>query len=114
MRKRRTRTRWLALIALTLHLAVSFGHGHAAEVAATPASAIQPDTTGDGSPGDRHGRDACAICAILNIDATPFGSSIPALLLPVGTAARAPIPSEDNVQRHAARQPFQPRAPPRA
>ncbi|MDP2297711.1 MAG: DUF2946 domain-containing protein [Pseudolabrys sp.] len=112
MRKCRAKTGWLALVALALHLAMSFGHGHAAESAAASLSAIQPGTTGDGDPDD-HGREACAICAILHIDATPFGQAVPALPLPAVAAVRVTFPAEGSVQPHAARPPFQPRAPPR-
>ena len=112
MRKRRAKTGWLALVALALQLAMSFGHGHAAENAAASLSAIQPGTTGDGEPADHHRREACAICAILHIDASPLGESAPALPLPIVAAAVSPEAQDPTDTPNPARPPFQPRAPP--
>jgi len=109
---------WLALAALVLQLAVSFGHVHldgaprAAIVdaaAAAPGSAPLPDQ----QPGD-HAHDYCAICAAIHLAAGVFVPPAPQVEAPF---ASQPIEHIDRVTTafvSARRAPFQSRAPPSA
>jgi hypothetical protein len=109
---------WLALAALALQLAVSFGHVHldgappAAIVdaaAGAPGSAPPPDQ----QPGD-HAHDYCAICAAIHLAASAFVPPAPQVGAPF---ASRPIEHVDHVTIafvSARRAPFQSRAPPSA
>ena len=108
----------LALFALALQLALSFGHvhgttaAHAAQVTAIAdsgerAAAPQPDT------GD-HGDDYCAICAVLTLLTGAQAASAP-VFAPPAVIASAEIAFAQEAPRlgsqHAA---FRSRAPPQS
>jgi len=111
---------WLALAALALQLALSFGHVHVdglgrahrgATVASASAQATQPLCAPQ--PGD-DGNDYCAICASLYLAANSFVPQAPQLAVPL--IARA-IEHFDRVAVFVIaprRTPFQSRAPPLA
>jgi hypothetical protein len=79
---------WLALIALAVNLALSFGHFHAIDgkasgngIAAVAASTVSPD---DGQrqgnpPGDSHADYLCPICVAATAMASALASAPPAL-----------------------------------
>lgn len=79
----------LALFALALQLALSFGHIHADDLGLTaPAEAAAshaPSTNSDGKPpqdrGDTH--DVCAICVTLSLSATSLVPVVAALTVPI-------------------------------
>jgi hypothetical protein len=89
----------LALLALAIQFALSFGHFHAEIVRAAPIlpagvtdAAVQTPSDHD---GDRHVTD-CAICAVLSI-ANSFLSATPPLL---------ELPQPASLLRHTARAEF--------
>jgi hypothetical protein len=107
---------WLALAALALQLAVSFGHVH---VDGAPHAAIVDAASGapgsaplsDKQPGN-HADDYCAICAVIHLAASAFVPSAPRVEAPF---ASQPIEHADRFAIafvSPQRAPFQSRAPP--
>src|SRR5262249_37623523 len=83
----------LALLALLVQFALSFGHVHglAPSAAATTQSVLQADQAADGKATPRQTPtkhdsdqpiDSCAICAVMAMASTVLFSSPPILLLP--------------------------------
>jgi hypothetical protein len=107
---------WLALVALAIQLALSFGHIH--EDFATTAdnqTSISVDHAGGGSSeSDHHGlghRD-CDICATIALLATLVISSPPALTVLATHSVASHVVVENRPQVPATSRPFQARAPP--
>jgi hypothetical protein len=109
---------WLALIALTLQLGLSFGHvhveaaGHGAELAT--GGAEPPHDDGHPEHGDGGDRRHCPSCAILSLLA---GAQIGADLIwsvPVSRVARQLTPAAETTGLENARSAFRARAPPSA
>ena len=124
----------LALFALAIQFALSFGHFHV--VAAQAAQAIQPDTTpfelshangltapdavGESaqqrSPSapdsDQQQGDACAICAVMALANAVLFATPPILLLPQAIEFLYLTTDAEFVHLNSARVAFQPRAPP--
>ena len=122
----------LALFALAIQFALSFGHFHA--VAAQAARAIQPDTapfelshanaTPSGvsesaqqqSPStpdsDQRQSDPCAICAVMALANAVLFATPPILLLPQAIEFLYLATDAEFVHLNSARVAFQPRAPP--
>ena len=114
---------WVALFALALQLALSFGHIHldAIGLGSAPAQAATLAQGGgdDGAPpggpsGGRHhdGHDFCAICATMSLAASTVLPVLASLVLPVdhaqdwlAEAQTAQIPFDPHLI-------FQARAPP--
>ena len=110
---------WLALSALALQLAVSFGHIHAEDFAPAAGSHATADADHDGgSPAepDHHGldHDGCAICATTAMLATLVVPLPPSLDFPA--TLRFPFFDEAITCRWIGAAPrlFQARAPPLA
>ena len=86
----------VALFALALQLALSFGHIHLADIASPLASvaAAAPSQAEDyGGPAnpDRRARDICAICATLNLTASADLPTVASLVVPFAfTQAQRP------------------------
>lgn len=103
----------LALLALVIQYALSFGHFHAIAVQAAPAvqSALQqlPASNHD---SDRHPGDACAICAVLALVNTTSLAAPPVLPLPQVAEATWQTADTASVYLNSRRGAFQPRAPP--
>jgi hypothetical protein len=110
----------LALFALALQIALSFGHIHREDIYG-PARATSATATGavadNSAPSDRsskHSDDYCAICATMSLLGSSFVATAPQLPLPVVSHFI------DHVDRVAAifvptrRASFQSRAPPAA
>lgn len=105
----------LALIALALQFALSFGHFHGidgpAQALAQAASAIGPDAP-DTDHHHNAAADLCAICAVVSMAGTMLDAAPPALPL------RRADPLHYRIAAVAAADPspqpggFQPRAPP--
>ncbi len=111
---------WLALAALALQLAVSFGHVHLDGVhrsypaLALSGSAAQASQLPAPHPGNDGDDDYCAICATIFLAATTFLP--PAPQLPVPSVSQT-IERSDHVPVvfiASRRAPFQSRAPPLA
>ena len=124
----------LALFALAIQLALSFGHFHA--VAAQAAQAIQPDTAtfelshanGLAAPSavsesaqrpspstpdsDQQQSDPCAICAVMALANAVLFATPPLLWLPQAIEFLYLTTDAEFVHLNSARVPFQPRAPP--
>jgi hypothetical protein len=122
----------LALFALFVQLALSFGHFH---VSAAPSSARmaqpaqadialveagQPDVGGQATPqqapakhdGDQRLPDACAICAVMAMASTVTFASPPILLLPEAIELLYRSTGAEFIHLKSAGTAFQPRAPP--
>jgi hypothetical protein len=103
----------LALFALTIQLALSFGHFHAIAAHAAPAieSAQQQLPAPDSG---HHPDDLCAICVVSALVGTAMAAAPPSLPLP--QAADLPRQTTDtaSLQLHTPRAAFRSRAPPRS
>jgi hypothetical protein len=122
----------LALFALAVQIALSFGHFHALTAQAAPviqSSLTQADNTAnaDGlaaagdeanqqSPanhdGDQQPGDACAICAVVAMTSTVLFATPPLLLLPQAVEFLYLTTDAEFVHLKSAGAAFQPRAPP--
>jgi Protein of unknown function (DUF2946) len=123
----------LALFALAIQFALSFGHFHG--VAAQAASAIQSgpaqsDSYASGLPAvvatgqdaqqqpssdrdsDQHPNDACAICAVMALANAVLFATPPVLVLPQAAEFLYLATDAEFIHRNSARVAFQPRAPP--
>jgi Protein of unknown function (DUF2946) len=124
---------WIALLALVIQFALSFGHFHPIVSAATSApevgAALSELSFGGGlsnqvaevafkrQPASNHdsdGRsgDVCAICAVMAIASAALFASPPALPLPQATDFAHSAIGGESVRVASVRIAFQPRAPP--
>jgi hypothetical protein len=108
----------LALLALLVQFALSFGHIHGfAPAASATQSALPADHTAKPLPasgkhdGDQT-NDVCAICAVMAMASTVLFSSPPILLLPDAVAILQGITDAEFAHLKSAGTAFQPRAPP--
>jgi hypothetical protein len=118
----------LALLALTLQFALSFGHFHAVAAPAAltiQAVAAQADTTSglttadqstqqpaSNPDSDRQPSDPCAICAVIALANAVLFATPPLLLIPQSIELRYLTTDAEFVHLNSARIAFQPRAPP--
>jgi hypothetical protein len=124
-RKARTSMTWLrsklkngsriALFALAIQFALSFGHFHGVVAQAAPVGVsnfAQPQQPASDRDSDQHPNDICSICAVIAMANAVLFASPPVLPLPhavefspfTAEAGFAPI--------YSVRVAFQPRAPP--
>jgi hypothetical protein len=112
---------WLALFALAVQLAVSFGHVHLEGITRTDAARFASAAGGHAShslvapqPGTNGEDDYCPICASVYLTANSFVPVVP--LLPLPTVSNVVEHSDHNAPDFAAprRLAFQSRAPPLA
>lgn len=103
----------VALFAIAVQFALSFGHFHAIATQAAPSiqSAQQqlPSTSPD---PDQQPGDTCAICAVIALAGTAVAAAPPALPLPQAVELPRQTIATAFVHVHAARAAFQSRAPP--
>ena len=118
----------LALFALALQFALSFGHFHFDAARAAPDFRTQPDLVQLQVPAtdaaaeaqqqpashdnDRASHEACAICAVLSLAGSTVVSTPPQLVLPDATAFLYLATATERVDPGSARPAFQSRAPP--
>jgi len=117
----------LALFALALQFALSFGHFHEGAARAAPAvqsssanSLSATDTASEDAqqqPASNHGSDqqqgdVCAICAVLALAKTMLFAAPPLLLLPQAIEILYLSTDAEFAHLNSARVAFQPRAPP--
>jgi hypothetical protein len=121
----------LALLALFVQLALSFGHVHAlAAPSAHSTTALNAAATADAgnfavdSPAasqqapagkhdsDQRGPDGCAICAVMAMAGTVLFSSPPVLLLPEAVEFLYRTTDAEFAHLKSAGNSFQPRGPP--
>ena len=102
----------LALLALALQLALSFGHVHAA----LPATAVAQAGSAIGPVAPDHDDDSavdlCAICVVLALANSALVAAPPALPLPQAFACHRRSDEADRAAPAVVRLAFQPRAPP--
>ena len=122
----------LALLALVVQFALSFGHFHGvaqASPAIQSSLSQQPDAShssladaagqsahrqqpaSDHDP-DRQSNDGCAICAVIALANAALFATPPLLLLPQAVEFLYLATDAEFVHLHSARIAFQPRAPP--
>jgi len=117
----------LALFALALQFALSFGHFHGGAAQAAPAvqsgsanSLSLPDTVREHAqqqPASNHDSDqqqgdVCAICAVLALANAMLFATPPLLLLPQAIEILYLSTDAEFIHLNSARVAFQPRAPP--
>jgi hypothetical protein len=124
----------LALFALAIQFALSFGHFHGVAAEAAPAvqagqaqsdrsyagSFAEPDAVTQAVPqqpapdhdSDQHPNDPCAICAVMALASTVLFATPPVLLLPQAVEFLYLATDAEFVHLNSARVVFQPRAPP--
>jgi hypothetical protein len=117
----------LALFALVIQFALSFGHFHGGAAQAAPAmqsglasglsAADAIDEDAQEQPASNHDSDqqqgdVCAICAVLALANTMLFAAPPLLLLPQAIEILYLSTDAEFVHLNSARVAFQPRAPP--
>lgn len=121
----------LALLALVVQFALSFGHFHALAAQTAPAiqaSVAQADPAREAvaaqqagksareqlpsNPDRDHPADACAICAVISLAGAALSATPPVLLLPPATQLRQRAIDVAVLRLNPLRSPFQSRAPP--
>jgi len=113
----------LALFALLVQFALSFGHSHgfaqaapilkeAGAGTATPdRAAVRKQSPASPDP-DQQGDDNCAICAVVSMASTVVFASPPLLLLPQAVEFLYLTTDAEFIHLKSAGQAFQPRGPP--
>jgi DUF2946 family protein len=122
----------LALLALAVQFALSFGHFHAAQAAPAVQSALSSAGAYDGdgtlavdavdqaarqqqAPDHDSGQkpgDPCAICAVMALAGNVLLAAPPLLVLPLAVEFLYQATDAEFVHLNSARVAFQPRAPP--
>src|ERR1700733_4954338 len=104
----------LALVALAIQFALSFGHFHGIAAQAAPAisQAAQPPQPVSDHDSDRQSNDGCAICAVIAMANAVTFATPPLLLLPQAVEFSYLTTDAEFVHLSAVRVAFQPRAPP--
>jgi hypothetical protein len=108
----------VALFALVIQFALSFGHVHAIAAQATPAAIAQtaqslpaPQPLSDHGSGEHPG-DICAICVVMAMASTAMFAMPPVVLLPYAAEFSYMVAAAEFVRVAHLRVAFQPRAPP--
>ncbi len=105
----------LALFALAIQFALSFGHFHGivAEAASSQVarSLTTPQSLPDQGPAEHPG-DICAICAVMAMANTVLFATPPVVVVPQTLEVWSLVTDADFVRIKAAHAAFQPRAPP--
>ena len=120
---------WIALLALVIQFALSFGHFHPITSAPEVGAALSELSFGGGlsnqvaevafkrQPASNHDSDersgdVCAICAVMAMANAALFASPPALPLPQAIELSHPATRGESVRVASVRIAFQPRAPP--
>jgi Protein of unknown function (DUF2946) len=105
----------IALLALAIQFALSFGHFHGIAAEAAPGAVsqfIQQPQPASDHGSDQHPDDTCAICAVMAMANAVLFAAPPVLLLPQAVEFSYLATDAGFVHRNSARVAFQPRAPP--
>jgi hypothetical protein len=103
----------LALFALVVQSALSFGHFHARAAPAVQSDAISLSAQQQpASDSDQQTNDACEICAVVALANTVLFATPPLLLLPQAIEFLYLAIDAEFAHLNSARVAFQPRAPP--
>ena len=106
----------VALFALAIQFALSFGHFHgigadAASITQVVRNLSTPQPGSDQGSGEHPG-DVCAICAVMAMANSVVHATPPVVLLPQVVAFEYLTPDVDLVRVNPVRAAFQPRGPP--
>ena len=103
----------VALFALAVQFALSFGHFHPVTAPAAPSiQSVQQQLPAPGPDQDRHLDDLCAICAVNALASAAVAAAPPSLPLPQSSELPRRTTETAFLHLHAARAAFQSRAPP--
>jgi hypothetical protein len=102
----------LALFALTIQFALSFGHFHGIAAQAAPAIQQTSQQTPSNQDSDQQPSDPCAICAVMALANVALFATPPVLLLPQAVEFLYLATDAEFVHLDHGRVAFQPRAPP--
>jgi hypothetical protein len=110
----------LALFALAIQFALSFGHFHGiatAQAATAVQSGVTASDAAERQPAsnhdsDQHPNDGCAICAVIALANAMLSATPSLLLLPQAVEFFYRVTDAEFVHLNPARVVFQPRAPP--
>jgi hypothetical protein len=103
----------VALFALALQLALSFGHTHALHTPQPTASLSAQTDDGSSLPGN-HDDNYCSICAVLVLLTNAQTASAPVVVSPVVLAADEQPSLPETILSGSERVAFRSRAPPQA
>jgi len=102
----------VALFALAIQLALSFGHFHAIATETAPSIQSTQQLPAPGHDSDRHPDDVCAICAVVALASMAMAATPPALSLPPAIERTNLLAQASFIHPRSARAAFQSRAPP--
>jgi hypothetical protein len=105
----------VALFALAVQFALSFGHFHGVVTAAAPFAvslSVQQQQPASDHDSNRHPDDTCAICAVMAMANAALFAAPPALPLPQAAEFSPLATDAEFVLVNSIRVAFQPRAPP--
>jgi Protein of unknown function (DUF2946) len=103
----------LALFALAVQFALSFGHFHGIAAQAAPSiQSAQQQLPASNHDSDQQPGDSCAICAVIALANTALFATPPVLLLPQAVERLYLTTDAAFVHLNSASSAFQPRAPP--
>jgi hypothetical protein len=102
----------VAVFALAVQFALSFGHFHAIATQAAPSIQSTQQLPPPSHDSDQHPDDFCAICAVVALASTAVAAAPPALPLPQAVELPRRITDAAFLHLHATRTAFQSRAPP--
>jgi hypothetical protein len=102
----------LALLALAIQLALSFGHFHGLVAQAAPAIQQTSQKAPSNQDSDQQPADPCAICAVMALVNAGLFAAPPVLLLPQAVEFLYLTTDAEFVHLDHSRVAFQPRAPP--
>jgi hypothetical protein len=102
----------LALLALAIQFALSFGHFHGIAAQAAPAIQQASQQAPSNQDSDHQPTDPCAICAVMALANATLFATPPVLLLPQAVEFLYLTTDAEFVHLDHASVAFQPRAPP--
>jgi hypothetical protein len=102
----------LALLALVVQFALTFGHFHGVAVQAAPAIQSAQHEPASNPDSDQQPNDACAICAVIALANMALSATPPLLLLPQAVEFLYLTTDAEFVHLNSAILAFQPRGPP--
>jgi hypothetical protein len=102
----------IALVALAIQFALSFGHFHGLAAQAAPAAQSVVPSSPLGHGGDQPSDEPCEICAVISLANAVLSAAPPLLALPQAIEFSYLNADTGPVHLNRARVAFQPRAPP--